>query len=366
VSHRHLQYFPTILIAVLLCACGEQQLTVAPATNSVAVGQATPTTLGCNQQEVNIDCLTGIQANYEVDLTPIDDGSEPVDPNFLLTQEQMDAIDAIPGDTAPFPSSTMAPMSTTTALPTSTTNAGATTTAPPVVLYRARNGDPARGELVERIYVERNVAAAGLGDLDNDGDGWALVGRTNGAGDNGSLARFWMDGSAPRVSTRHASKGCLTITPTSLAKVSAGQTRLMTEVAQNTANCRTLPPEADADGDGTPDNTQLLYRARNGNPAAGELGARLYIERNRNAAEAQIGISDYDPDNDGWAMVGRTNGAGDNGTYFSIAMNAAQPNVRITHPSKGCITVTPNSLTVVRTGETRLVTITATTPGACS
>jgi hypothetical protein len=90
------------------------------------------------------------------------------------------------------------------------------------------------------------------------------------------------------------------------------------------------------------------------------------VERNTTAAEAQIGLSDYDPDSDGWALVGRTNGAGDNGTYFAIATISGQPNVWVTHPSKGCITIKPNSITVVKNGETRFVSITATSPGACA
>jgi hypothetical protein len=238
-------------MAVVLFAvsgCGEQQLTVQPSSSNAA-GQVTFTSVDCRvDPDPDQVCLSPAPGFYEPRIVePYDEASEPGDPNRMMTQEEYDALLNTPGDTSPMPSTTI---EVTTTAPTTTVV---------LSLYRARNGDPTRGELVDRIYVERNVAAAGLGDLDPDGDGWALVGRTNGAGDNGKLARFWMANNSPQVSTRHPAKGCLTLTPTSLAKVSAGQTRLMTEVAQNTANCRTLPPEADADANGVADNVQPLY-----------------------------------------------------------------------------------------------------------
>ena len=248
---------------------------------------------------------------------------------------------------------------------TTTTLVVTTTTVQPQ-LYRARNGDTARGEIAARIYVERNVATAGLGDYDPDGDGWALVGRSNGDGDNGPVARWWLDASGlPQVSTRHSQKGCLWLTPTSLSKVSIGQTRLLATVGINTAQCRSAAPSADTDGDGIADDVQPLYRGRNGDPARTELAARVYVERNITASEAQIGVSDYDPDGDGWALVGRTNGAGDNGTYVSLTMNGPVPSVKLNHPSKGCVTITPGTLDLVARGQTRLVTITSTAPGTC-
>jgi hypothetical protein len=141
---------------------------------------------------------------------------------------------------------------------------------------------------------------------------------------------------------------------------------LMSEVAQNTSLCRIAPPEGDVDVDGIADNVQPLYRARNGDPAKGELAARVYVERNLHASEAQIGISDFDPDGDGWALVGRTNGAGDNGQYVSITMNGTTPIAKVQHPSKGCITVSPISIELVKRGQTRFVTITSQSPGTCT
>jgi hypothetical protein len=232
-------------------------------------------------------------------------------------------------------------------------------------LYRMRNGDVSLGEIPARIYIERSVSA-GLGDYDADGDGWALVGRSNGDGDNGIITSSWFGFGQPVVTVRHPQKGCLQLAPVSLAKVEKGQTRLLKEVAQNTDLCRIALPEDDIDGDGQPDNVQPLYRARNGDPTKGELAARVYVERNLHASEAQIGVSDFDPDGDGWALMGRTNGAGDNGEYVSIAMNGTTPLVKIQHPTKGCITVSPISIELVKRGQTRFVTITSQTPGTCA
>jgi hypothetical protein len=206
-----------------------------------------------------------------------------------------------------------------------------------VQLYRVRNGDSARGEIAMRIFLERNTALSGLGDYDPDGDGWALVARTNGDGDNGLIARFSID--PMFVTTRHAQKGCLQLAPVSIAVVKKGQTRLFFEVAQNTALCRTAPNDADTDNNGIPDNAQPLYRARNGDTSKGEVAARVYIERNVVSAEAQIGVSDYDPDKDGWALVGRSNGFTDDGIIHNYDSTITGITVRVAHPTQGCKTL---------------------------
>jgi predicted extracellular nuclease len=97
-------------------------------------------------------------------------------------------------------------------------------------LYRARQVD-------KRVWIERNIDAAGLGDFDgNPVDGWALVGRTNGAADNGELRGFFVgeNGSPYAVvfNYRH-NKGnrCILVTPRSLDLVRKGQTRMMNTVA---------------------------------------------------------------------------------------------------------------------------------------
>jgi hypothetical protein len=66
-------------------------------------------------------------------------------------------------------------------------------------------------------------------------------------------------------------------------------------------------------------NLQPLYRARHGEPALGHLATRVYVERNVAAAEAQLGISDHDPDRDGWAVVGRLT---TRGTLASVTVGA--------------------------------------------
>ena len=196
-------------------------------------------------------------------------------------------------------------------------------------LYRVRNGDPDRGERPARIYIERDVTLAGerlgIDDADPDGDGWAVVGRTNGAGDDGLLANSWVDSDGvPYAATRHHKKGCLTLTPSSLAEVRKGQVRRMAQ-QQDTANCRAEAPDADVDGDGTPDDEQPLYSVR-------DDGRRLILERAVVAAEAQLGISDWDPDRDGLARVARTNGRGQYGEHVALVIDGGVPQLFVAHP----------------------------------
>jgi len=98
---------------------------------------------------------------------------------------------------------------------------------PAQTLYRAR-------QVGARVWIERNVAEAGLGDFDPDGNGWALVGRTNGAADNGELRDFFVEEGVPYaiVFNRSNNKGdrCIRLIPRSLDGVKKGQTRLMTTV----------------------------------------------------------------------------------------------------------------------------------------
>ncbi len=235
---------------------------------------------------------------------------------------------------------------TTTTSTTTTTTPAPTTTVVPASTFRARNGVAGSGEIVDRIFVERSVS---VGEYDPDGDGWVLVGRTNGDGDNGVLARFWVEGGVPMVASRHPQKGCLQSTPQSLDPVKKGQTRLLREVARDTALCRSASPESDVDGDGIADNVQPVYRARNGNAAAGELASRVFVERNRNAAEAQLGVSDYDPDGDGWALVGRTNGQ----IWATVSSVFSEP--LVLKQGSVCRHFSFDTSTV-RSGQTRIVT----------
>ncbi|MDX2163725.1 MAG: hypothetical protein SF162_20580 [bacterium] len=100
--------------------------------------------------------------------------------------------------------------------------------------YRAvqRVGNP-------RVFIERAMAT-GLDPFDSDPvDGWTLVGRTNGAGDNGTLRAFTVIDAVPYAAIQHTSKGCIVVTPASLAPRLRGQTRLVTIIEQgNGSRCQ--------------------------------------------------------------------------------------------------------------------------------
>ncbi len=218
-------------------------------------------------------------------------------------------------------------------------------------LYRARN-------VGARIVIERNVELAGLGDIDPDGDGWAVVGRTNGAGDNGVLANFFVEDGVPFAATRHPRKGCLTLTPRSLDVVKRGQVRLMDQEV-DTADCRAEAPDEDTDGDGTPDDVQDLYTVE-------DDGRRLYLFRSTAAAEAQLGVSDWDPDGDGRALFGRTNGAGEYGTLVDFGVRPdGTPEVFVEHRRKGCQVLVPNRTDTVGKGQTRRLVVEEVVGGQC-
>jgi hypothetical protein len=90
------------------------------------------------------------------------------------------------------------------------------------------------------------------------------------------------------------------------------------------------------------------------------------MERSVVAAEAQLGISDFDPDGDGWALVARTNGFTDDGPVFSFDSSVTGVVVKVNHPSQGCKTIVLSSLGLVRRGDTRLATVSSTTAGPCT
>ncbi|MEO1059493.1 MAG: hypothetical protein AAFY28_21515, partial [Actinomycetota bacterium] len=220
-------------------------------------------------------------------------------------------------------------------------------------LYRVRNGDPAQGESANRIYIERNVAAAatlGISDADPNGDGWAVVGRSNGTGDDGTVVNDWITDSAPYAAIRHHKKGCLTLTPADLGPVNVGSVRTLTGIV-DTANCRPEPPSADVDNDGTPDDRQALYEIE-------DTGSRLYLYRNTTAAEAQLGVSDWDPDIDGLALYARTNGSGEYGALQEISNDPTAPRVSVIHGNKGCKILEPNRTDTVAKGQTRRLIVT--------
>lgn len=131
-----------------------------------------------------------------------------------------------------------------TALPLYESNAFRTSDHDPVIvglnltppLYRAR-------QVEARVWIERNISEAGLGDFDgNPVDGWALVGRTNGAGNNGELRGFFVEADVPYAVVFNLSRNkgdrCILITPRSLEVVRKGQTRMVETVTDPYVNPR--------------------------------------------------------------------------------------------------------------------------------
>jgi hypothetical protein len=232
----------------------------------------------------------------------------------------------------------------------------------PDPLYRAR-------QVGDRVYIERDIAKAasdlGIADFDSDGDGWAVVGRTNGAGDNGPLANFRIDSDGvPFAYVRHHQKGCLELTPRSLDPVRKGQVRLMDQTP-DTSGCRVEPPSEDTDGDGIADDEQALYRTESD-------GRRIYVYRSVAAAEAQLGVSDWNPDGGTEVLYARTNGAGEFGTNEYLTSEdrdgdgvAELPVLWAEHGRKGCQRLEPNRTDTVGVGQTRRMVVVDTLGGAC-
>jgi len=132
----------------------------------------------------------------------------------------------------PTPIATETPTATQTPTPLPTATFTPTATPPPFTVGTLRAlqnpGDP-------RVYIERALSA-GIDTFDSaPTDGWTLIGRTNGAGENGTLRAFTVIEGVPYAAVQHSSKGCIVITPTSLAPRTQGQTRLVRIVTQNAA-----------------------------------------------------------------------------------------------------------------------------------
>jgi GDSL-like Lipase/Acylhydrolase family len=220
--------------------------------------------------------------------------------------------------------------------------------------YRIRAGDPSRTyagqpEAASTLYLERNIYAANktgiTGDYDPDHDGWVIV-ATNQASTSTTnttlappltpYARFWLedktvtnsDGTTattlPHIAFRTKEGGCIQYKPTTLAKVTEAEVhttpatlRTFIQEATDTNTCRSEPSTADLDTNGQPDNTQPLYLARRGdstithpNPDGTtfhEDPTKLYLFRSTRAAEAQLGKSDYAPNDAGLLAAAPTN-----------------------------------------------------------
>ncbi len=129
----------------------------------------------------------------------------------------------------------------------------------------------------------------------------------------------------------------------------------------------TPPPTPDPDPTPTPDPGPApdptpvpvppLYRVRNGDPIKLESPNKVYIERNVAQAAAQLGITDYDADNDGWALVGVSTGLNHTGIPV-LYMQDATPLAILDLKKKGCSALAPDLLTPVLAGKPRTASIT--------
>lgn len=177
----------------------------------------------------------------------------------------------------------------------------------PRPIYKLRAGDSERTyqgnpERTDYLYLERNIYAKSFtgisGDHDPDGDGYAVIAASQDSSPSGRYANFQtFTNQQPNqvyVSFRTPENGCVKYRPTDLSKVtSSSGYRTFTEDAIDTDTCRSQPATDDTDNDGQPDNAQVLYVGRNGDPSKGETPTRLYLFRSTRGAEAQLGISDY-------------------------------------------------------------------------
>lgn len=218
-------------------------------------------------------------------------------------------------------------------------------------LYRARNGDSKKLEKTIDMYIERNIKTAvanGMAiDYDPDNDGWSVVARISGMGNNGKIANFVIKDKVPYLSVRSDNFGCIRYTPINLGRVIRGKSANAKYDGINTNSCRVAPLDADDDKNGLADNTQPLYRARNGNPGTGEVANSIYLERSRAAAEAQLGISDYAPIVNNvpreWNILARSMSKDSSGVYKELLMLGKRPVIIVTNHPKKCFKIKPFS-----------------------
>jgi len=271
-------------------------------------------------------------------------------------------------------------------------------------LYAAHQGVTSSGEDSAKVYLERNVSLAqsmlGITDYDPGNTGWSLVGVAD-ASQLGNVANLKINdtGLTPNaydeyvsmLSIRSSSSGCLQITPGSLAAVTSTSSKSMTVVATNTATCRTAAAAADTDSDGIPDNQQTLYRLRAGDTSLGESSSDLYIERNVNASEAALGITDFSDNNNSWSKIATFSSAY---TYSNIGLWDSSANTLLTTGSAAftsailgnhssaqlrtivpviamtdgtnCYNYTPDDLSFVAQGQSRAASLLATNVLSCN
>lgn len=237
--------------------------------------------------------------------------------------------------------------------------------------YRVRIGNPSSQyngtfEKADRLYIERNLHASFLtgisGDYDSNHDGWVVVATNEDFSSTDPYAKFWVDNNkVPHISFRTRESGCVQYRPVDLSKVTNDTLRVLTREHIDTNTCRQESVETDSDGNGLPDNTQPLYRARNGDLKKGENPDRLYLERSTRAAEAQLGKSDYSLNpsvslgptdttdrREVWSQLASTQSAFPPMTYKRLTLSNNQPYIIATDLFRLCYAYKPSSLATIK------------------
>ncbi|HET9434425.1 MAG TPA: hypothetical protein VFO37_11745, partial [Chitinophagaceae bacterium] len=144
-------------------------------------------------------------------------------------------------------------------------------------------------------------------------------------------------------------------------------------IADSSDPCLYVPAaNIDADFDGIDDGCDPQidgvqpYRVRNGDTTIGEDASHLFIERNIRASSITGIIGDYDPDNNGWAIVAKSKNEADSGlpANFWVDDNKV-PHVSIRTPDKGCVQFTPASLKVIKANKDRYLKREANNTNTC-
>lgn len=108
------------------------------------------------------------------------------------------------------------------------------------------------------------------------------------------------------------------------------------------------------------------YRVRNGNIQKDENPDYMYIERNTAAASVTGVSGDYDPDNDGWAIVAQSTKPQNSGIPANFWIDESKmPHVSIRTHDKGCVQFTPRSLEVVMPNKLRKLKAEAKNTNTC-
>lgn len=119
-----------------------------------------------------------------------------------------------------------------------------------------------------------------------------------------------------------------------------------------------------------------LYRAVNGDPSLGQDPNLIYVERNQ-AEAATLGITDYNPSNADWVVVGQTTMADDASSSianftttdlgFSTPNNYSRyvPYLSTRTVDNGCVELTPASLAPTTETSTTTMSLVATNTSTC-